>query len=498
MGVITDAGTIEDTVFWATEYTTGGGGGPSPIVGVQTTRPDYTEEYLSGGMGFHGNIGMASLPESIDDLTKAIGYRGYDAMLQTPEVASSVRTLILGTMAGDLTLTPTFDVQPGQKGLDRDQRRAADAVDFCQRLMDRVAGFRASVQQLLACVHRGNKLAEMVGREETEGPDKGRLVLDRIKVKRSSAWQFIIDDTYEVTGILYRTPDGMLRRLPPEKCLWFTFMPEDGDPRGTSILRAAFGAWNLLTKLYPQYYKYLRTFAVPSLVGELAQGDVADRLVEGKLLSAQQYFKWILERFQNGAVVIIPNGAKVHPIFAQGDGLAFLNAMEYLGRQIVFAILMQTRATKEARNGSKADSETSTDILDLLISYVREMTGEAIRNQCFKRFMALNFGDEYAHRYAPYVYFGSGAPADFVARLNALANLKRADAIPPSIEADTYVKCGLLAPDREADDAAKVKALKDQQAIMGGGNGGSPSEEDEDEDTEGGGLPPGGEVPEVE
>lgn len=497
MSVVTEAGTIEDSVFWSSEYTTSGGGGPSPISGVQATRPDYTEEYLSGGLGYSGQIGLASLPESIDDLTRAIGYRAYDAMLQTPEVASSVRTLILGTMAGDLTLTPTFDVEPGQKGLDRDQRRARDGVDFCQRLMDRVEGFRAVIQQLLACVHRGNKLGEMVGREETDGPDKGRLVLDRIKVKRSQAWQFIIDDTYEVQGILYRDRNGTLGRLPREKCMWFTFMPEDGDPRGVSILRAAFAAWNLLTKLYPQYYKYLRTFAVPSLVGELAEGDVADRLVDGKLLSAQQYFKWILERFQNGAVVIIPNGARVIPIFAQGEGQAFLNAMEFLGRQIIFAILMQTRATKEAQNGSKADSETSTDILDLLVAYVREMAGEAIRNQCFKRFMALNFGDEFAHRYTPYVYFGSGAPADFVARANALATLVSSGAVTPSIEADTYVKCGLLAPDREADDAAKLKAMKDQQSIIGS-NGTSGSDSGGDGGGDGGGLPPRGDVPQVE
>jgi hypothetical protein len=482
-------GTIaDDPVMWDVSQSSPDGGGPSPIAGVVPIRIDPTMEYVAGGSGYFKGIGVAALPDSIDDLTVRVGYRGYDAMLQMPAVGSSVRTLVLGAMAGEIKLAPTFPLKPGKKTMSRDEKRADEAVKFCQRLMNRVPNFRSAVQQLCSAVHRGNKLAEMRARIEETGPDAGRLVLDAFNVKSHSAWQFIVNSAFEVVGILFRDEQGVRRRAGPEKFAWLTWMPEDNDPRGRSILRAAYHAWNLAIKLYPQYYKYLCQFAVASLIGEVAENDTQTRIVDGKVLNPNQYFKLILERFQNGSVVIIPHGARVIPVEVSGEGLAFLNAFEHLNREIVYAILMQTRATMEAQNGSKADSETSTDVMDLLVGYLRDSVSECLRHHVFYEFLRLNYGQQYADAYTPYVLVGAGPAADKVEKWKAAAPLINGGAITPSIQAEFYADAELPVPDPDADAEAARAALEAAQAGMeedeepGGDN---PPEGDPEADTEG-------------
>jgi hypothetical protein len=466
-----------EMVLWGGETPSPGGGAPSPLPGVTTVRPDPTAEYVAGGHGYFRGMGEAILPPTIDDLTvKLGGYRGYDLMLQMPAVGSSVKTLILGALAGEIKLTPTFSPRPGAKRLTRDEKRAADAVDFCQRLMNRVRNWRSGIQQLCSAVHRGNKLAEMTGRIETAGPDAGRLVLKSFNVKPHTSWQFIINESYEVTGILYRDRDGLKKRAPVEKFAWITWMPEDNDPRGTSILRAAYAAWSLAVKLYPQYYKYLCQFAVASLVGEVSPTDTGMRVVDGVTLNPNQYFKLILERFQNCSVVIVPSGSKVTPIEVKGEGLAFLNAFEYFNREIIYAILLQARATKEAENGSKKDSETATDVMDLIIEYLQSLVGEVIRQHVLHEFLRLNFGDQFADAYTPYVFPGSGPAADKIEKWKAAAPLLNGGAIPPSIRADFYADAIGYVPDEEEDAKAEEEAMARAQKAQAVG------EEEEDDD----------------
>lgn len=461
----------DESAFWTMEADTTGGG-PVPVVDARAIRMDPTAEYIAGGVGFFRTIGLAALPTSIDHFTRKYGWRGYDAMREHPAVSSSLRTLQLGAMGGDLLFTPTDPVKPGEKGMNRDQRRSKDAVDFLQRMVNRTRGFRSSCHELLAAIHRGNKLAEMTAREETVGPDAGRLVLKSLHVKHEDTFQYAVDDAWDVVGILFRDRDGFLRRADVDKFVRVAFMPENNDPRGTTVLRAAWYAWNILIRIYPQWHKYLSQFAVPSLIGETSPNDKADRIVNGVKLNPNQYFKLILELFQNGSVLVVPNGAKVTPLQISGEGLAFLNAFEYLTREIIHAILLQTRATKEAENGSKKDSEVAQDVMDLLITYIREMVATALREQCFYTYLALNFGQAFADRYNPYVYFGGGPAPDKIEKWKAAAPLINGGAITDSIKADFYADAELPVPDVDADKESAREAMEQQKKTVGGQEGG--------------------------
>jgi hypothetical protein len=465
--------TTDDVATWGYAYDTTGGD-PAPIAGSVTVKPDPTKEYAAGGNGFEADSIPLALPDTIDDYTRAFGFRGYELMLTQPACFASVQTLKLGIMPEDIRLIETHPRKAGQEEPDAKQKQSQEVKDFCQRLIDRVPGFRQSVLQLYDCAPFGNKLGEKVSRIETIGPDAGKLVMDRLNVKKRQSWQFIVDGALNVNGILVKRKGANYARIRPDKFVWFTWMPRDNDPRGTSILRAAYTAWNVFTQLYPQYFKALKQFAAPSLLGVTAP-DAGSESLEGKTVTPEEYMLAQLVRFQNGSAMAVANGADVRPIAIPGNGNSFLDAFNFLNQEIVYAMLLQTRATREAQHGSKADSQTGGDILTLLIEYGRSIGSEAIRNSILKFYVRENFGIEVAEEFTPYVSFGAGEKADFIAGCNALANMMKAGLITPSNQAEMYALFNLPIPDPKVD--AKLTP-KPEPSPVGGKEAENPDEDE--------------------
>jgi phage gp29-like protein len=116
----------------------------------------------------------------------------------------------------------------------------------------------------------------------------------------------------------------------------------------------------------------------------------------------------------------------VDKIQSEGEGQAFLSAIELYNREITHAVLKQTRATMEAQHGSRADSQTATDILDVVVGWVQGVLARAFRAQVVRRLVLMNFGSTAARELCPQVLFsGSGKP-DFAATALAVAQLQSA------------------------------------------------------------------------
>ena len=131
-----------------------------------------------------------------------------------------------------------------------------------------------------------------------------------------------------------------------------------------------------------------------------------------------------LKGFQNGSIVVLRGGSKVERIQSQGEGQAFLNAIELYNREITHAVLKQTRATMEALHGSRADSETASDILDVVVGWVQGALARVFRRQVVRPLVAMNFGLRAARESCPTVHFkGSGKP-DFAGTAAAIAQLQ--------------------------------------------------------------------------
>jgi phage gp29-like protein len=122
--------------------------------------------------------------------------------------------------------------------------------------------------------------------------------------------------------------------------------------------------------------------------------------------------------------VVLRGGAKVDKIQSEGEGQAFLNAIELYNREITHAVLKQTRATMEAVHGSRADSETASDILDVVVSWVQGVLARSFRRQVIRPLIAMNFGGEAARVGCPQVSFRGSRKPEFAETAAAIAQLQ--------------------------------------------------------------------------
>jgi hypothetical protein len=271
--------------------------------------------------------------------------------------------------------------------------------------------------------------------------------------------------------------------IPREKCLILTHMPPEGDPRGTSLIRAAYNSWYLKQQIWPQYLKFLAQFGTPSIAAYLPPdaGEVEVRDIQGNsrldgngnpiYITPEEAMLQKIIGFANGTAIVLPNESRLDFLESKGDGSAYVNAIDLLDRQMVRAILLSTRATMEAEHGSKADSGTSQDLLGSVISSVRRRIEVAVYRDCIIPLVRYNFGDEIAESMCPYMSLTKVASQDVSDIGNMIANLARGGLIQDDQVNGIYQMIGLPETDMEAlleRKAEERQNAADQASMLGG------------------------------
>lgn len=452
---------------------------PGPVRPV-----DPKKEYLASGPGRF----MPAMPQvinrTIDDLTKWYGFKHIMAALTDPAVQSSYRSLKYGIFDGDVNLTPAVKVAaskareskgPAEVGVKPtnkptpDEQAALDMVAFGEWLLGRKDCLHASWLQLADAMAYGCKLGEVVAEVAEGGGYAGKLALDAIKVKPYWAWQFVVDRFWAVKGILaYDASKGGFVVLPPDHCLWHSWMPEDGDPRGKSILRPAYVAWNFKVQGMPEAYEFMKRWGQPGVDYEMAEGDDTPRiptdengvpLVGRDPIAAEAWHLEQLRSYRGGAAFVHPFGSKLNINEPSGDGEAFTKLFDWCDRQIVLGIEGATRGRLEAQNGSKADSETSQDESGLVKSEAKKSMAAVIR-RLLRRFIAWNYGPDMAERFTPLVTLGKAEQQDKASLWGAAASLTTSGYLGESQKPELDAELGLPARDAEADAKAEAEKAK--------------------------------------
>lgn len=472
--------------------------------------PPPTEEVVPGVAGWLPLLNFA-LPRSIDDLTVRLTQKVYDAMLTDPAVASSFYAHKMSILAGGVKLVspvkqpawskvqpkgppkagapPMPNAQPAPEAgdgnpdqkLSPEQEQAKEVYEFCERAWNRIRVTRdAALFELLDAMAYGSKMAEMVYEVPEEGVDAGKLVWKDLKVKPNWGWRFIVDNRFNVMGFLTFNPLGGYLVYPEEKFIWLSWMPVDCDPRGKSLLRAAYNAWNLKIQAWPQHYRHMVRFGTPGLDFEMAPGDNTPQpsiganglpLNNGQTMTPGVYYATLLGVYQNGGVFVHPNGSKLQIAEPQSKGEVWQLAIDLYNREIKLAIEYQTRASLEAQHGSRADSETATDVKALVTTYGREWLGNALFKG-FKHLVNLNFGKEAAQLYTPYPTFGAAEAQDRSSLWQSAASIGFTLGNSQLEEMDEEL--GLPIRDREADAAEAAQAMAAMQAYAGTDEGSDP------------------------
>ena len=379
---------------------------------VPPTKLQLTREYVSGGgWGWYGGRTARTLPNPIDDITADFGVDLYDRMLVDPQVAACINVYKASILETGPSITTAI---PDKTNPEYDL--AKEICDQAYRNIDDLeTSFDDVLWNLLDCIALGNKVAEVTyttGKNITNG--KKILIWDKVKVKARQTVLFAVDNYQNIVGLLVATPpnaepvpgttyftDGqkVYGLVPKTKFLISRFREKDSDPRGTSILRSAYSPWWRKQQIIPEYLKYLAQFAGPSLVGITApeaqpQPDPAN---PGAMISPVQAMLNALEQFRNMTAIAIPGGSQVVPINMQGDGMAFRLGMGDCNQEITKAILTQELATEEGRHMARAAAQVHQDVLDTIVRQGKLSVQSLIRQQLFRRWVIVNWGEDVAH-----------------------------------------------------------------------------------------------------
>lgn len=435
-------------------------------------------EYVAGGVGGSGqwfaNLAQ-TLPWAIDDVSGDFGPDLYGRMLCDPQIASVVNLFKASVLENGLEVSPALD--------DADADGYALGVtiaDAAARMLDdlRDPDLDAILWNLMDAVALGHRVAEQVYALDTIA-GKEALILAGLRVKPPTMLSFVVDSFMRLLGLVAYIPgvgaplmQGYLidpkatpNLLPRDKFVVHSFRPHDSDPRGTSILRPAFTAWNNKQAIIREHVKYLTQFASPSLLGITPENAIQPLAVDaegnytaptGGIVTPEQALMNQLLAFKNGTALVAPYGTTITPLFSQGTGEAFISAMALWDSQIVTAILSQTLATEEGAHQARAAASVHQDVLDTIIRQGKRSLCKALRQDALIPWVRYNWGDDAARTLTPKLALGHAEDPDLPALWSAAAALKAANYLAPSQYQALDAMVNL--PTRTGEETARLEA----------------------------------------
>lgn len=398
-------------------------------------RRESTAPRTSEQVAVAGGATRSALPLAIDDLTMELGDCEYTAMGRDAIVSANLNLYSAAVVSDDPQLATAVPdkTKPGYT-------QAGKLVEWLSAQIETLDQPLHSVlfDMVVSSLQYGCKLAEIVTLRDNTFTGRTQVVLHALKPKPRAATTLNLDPFQNLVGITANVYDRATRKttrqqLPPSHFLFYSFRPRDSDPRGTTLVRAAYTPWDLKLRTWPEYYRYLVQFASPSLWAEAPPNapEEPDPDNPEQTISATTALLTQLIAFQNGSAVAVSNGGSVNALWSQGEGKAFLAAFELFNREITTAMLTATRATMEAEHGSKADSQTATDVLNVFIRQTRLGLERALYRQVLVPLVRRNYGDRVA-RLTPYVSLGGVTEEDVYTLATAVADLMRAKYLDPS------------------------------------------------------------------
>lgn len=430
-----------------------------------------------------------ALPHWSDDLTARIGSRWIEDMQTDAQVSSDIEDLKEGVLADEWQLAPA--VAPKQPDYDEAKRIS----DFCEDALDGLATpIETTLYELLDGLARGNKAGEVVWRKVASGPDAGLATLSDIVVLSNESVAYVVDQRRNLLGLAYTGPQHPVLTgpnvsedwvLPREKFCHFVWRPKNRDPRGTSILRAAYGAWFFKARIWPENHRWLTQSALPWVIGVLpappggqsgagatleqavnADGTPAKK-ADGSPLMVNRAWAMAkrLEGLKNHAVFVTDHGGEVKAIEVSGDGKQFEVAMAMADGQISKAILGVTLVTSEGKHNARAAAGTHKDVFDARVRRIKKLLAVMMRRDVLMPLVRWNFGEDAARRLTPLFHLGDVTQEDIAGAANGVAALLNTKQLAPN-QRDFFIrKLGGPAADEDFDpDALDDPALEDPAA----------------------------------
>lgn len=405
----------------------------------------------------------------------------WDRMLNDAAVSSAIDILIESVLSDGIEVVPAVNRPPSHAPdpvQERDAELAEEMAALVRRSFDRLSdgdlGLLDLSGELLMGLCYGHKAAEII-LELGTGQDQGRLVLAKVNPLDPSRYAFIVDAFGRTAGLQVREPgsagvdpsfgqevssgkpESLKGFLPRSKFVIFRNAGKNGDPRGETILRAAYKAYLMAEKAFPEWFRYLSLFTLPLIVAnappnagfEPELDENGQVIQDGRMISVATKIRDTLVQLQNGTVAVLPFGTEKDFFNAQGTGEAFIAALDKIERLIHLAILGTTRVSLEAAHGSKADSSEAQNVLKLKVNWVRRMLEATLRRDLAKLLIRVNYGEDFLHL-TPFVVLSKGEARDKASMLSAFSQALTAKLLRPEQLPAVWAELGLPPGDMDA------------------------------------------------
>ncbi len=405
--------------------------------------PDYGKEYVASGLEIGLSQVIMSLPKYADDLEREQGDEVYSRMMKDAAVATAFQTLVESVLMNEIRLDPAVTDED-----DPDFDLSKSIMEFVQsNFKNMKRPMVAVIEEMMNAYVFGASVAEKIY-EYVITPAHGlKLHLTELKPLVRKNYNFVVDDWGNVYGLMVRRPgqSSPLGFVDPKqvversKFAFLQFGVVGGDPRGRGQLRSVYNPWWFKMQLFPRWLKFIQQFSTPSLIGFTPEGD-ADDSVElkdangrpllnpdgsSKKITREQAMLNALVTFQAGSALALRGGSSIQLVQSTGNGEAFIESLDALNREIFLAVVGNSRASLEAKHGSKADSQSGQDSLSRKSDWIIGKIEHMINFDIVHQLVELNFGVEIAQRLSPVATMKGADKEDRATIMSAVASLWR-------------------------------------------------------------------------
>ena len=392
--------------------------------------PDMEVVSANGTWAGIGAMNMQVLSQGVNSHGERLDTLTIQAMLQDDAVKPAVDTIKFRILCGELTFHPSVEPDDdsdtgGTSTIGADPKEAQRAADFMKRCFDNLdVPFHIWAWDFLDYMVYGNKVAEKVLEEVLEGPDAGFYILKSLKVKGRWAYHLCTDPYLNLVAIYAQTIIGPAY-IDKSHFLIGSNGIEDGDPRGTTILRAARDAWRRKQRALVSRSKGDDQFGTPSIAFEMAEGTLVEGQETdprtGKPITAADEANRELQKFQAGTTFSHMNGGKVYVIESQRNGEQINASLDDYDRRITRAIVLSSKATMEAKHYTQGGGEIGDDLISVVADFRRDELLGFITKQVCHYILTVNKGKAYADMYTPKLRMGSQEYEELAKLANPLA-----------------------------------------------------------------------------
>lgn len=433
----------------------------NPLTRVSNDKitPTLAKQSLLREKLFHmfqgGQLRFLPMSDGVTEETPEMRAEYIKMFLKEPSIKAALLSKIIAVASMKWSILPASE--------DPKDKRVAEWVDHCirsckgglRKICENVLLFGLvngqSLNEKLYAYQKSRKFADLF-------PDGYVTNIFRIKVKTNLDYRLEVDQFRNVKGIWSHQA---ARRFDPSYFVLFNFMPMYENPAGTSDLRAAIRAYNIINMAHQFRAIYLEQFSLPVMKGTIKDPNDKEMM---------QFLESAIQDVRSLGWFVVPEGTAIEAlnIAARGES-EFNTTIEDLRKEIYLCLVgSYLQAMEGDTPGGAGSSSVHKSTQELFIWYLAELLSEVINDQIITELVGMNLSDVDP----PRIQIAAIEDTELLVSAEILTTLQNAGLDVSKKE--TYKRFQITPPVDESDALKPAAQSQPGMGGMGGEPGGMP------------------------